>query len=321
MTVAAVQPGDAYALRLIKDGRHRSARAARDVADWLAYLQVEKKAPRTLDAYERTVAFLLREFPDKEVTEFTSGDLTQVLSRFPERSRHMRRIQLNQFFTWAEAQDIIDKNPMRKVPSVKHPPRRLKEIFTAPEVSMLKGLPEPDGTLMAILFMTGIRLSEATGLQRKHIHIDVDDPRLSHISITEALAKGAKPRNIRLRGLLTRVWDMVDGWDRDDYLWYLTPAGVHITRRSRMSQSSFYLWWNRCLDQAGIEAAGRTVHSTRHTFATHWVRTPGAKIETLKEILGHASIKTTYDEYVHLNEDDILADMERVEAYMAGLEG
>jgi len=55
----------------LRDSRHRSARAAREVADWLVFIQKEGKSPRTLDIHERTVAALLRMFPDKQASEFT----------------------------------------------------------------------------------------------------------------------------------------------------------------------------------------------------------------------------------------------------------
>ncbi len=65
----------------LRDSRHRHARAARECADWLSWLDIEGKAPRTLDDYERTAAVLLRMFPAKPLAEITDGDLLHVLKR------------------------------------------------------------------------------------------------------------------------------------------------------------------------------------------------------------------------------------------------
>lgn len=58
----------------LRDLRHREARAARDLADWLAWLELVPMATRTLDAYEKYGARLLRAFPRHEFGDFTDGD-------------------------------------------------------------------------------------------------------------------------------------------------------------------------------------------------------------------------------------------------------
>ena len=45
-------------------------------------------------------------------------------------------------------------------------------MFDDPEISILTGLPHPDGVLMQILFDAGIRKEEATNLQVKHFRTD-----------------------------------------------------------------------------------------------------------------------------------------------------
>lgn len=44
-------------------------------------------------------------------------------------------------------------------------------------------------------------------------------------------------------------------------------------------------------------------HMFRHTYAT-WLLRRGAGMESVKELLGHASITTTVDTYGHLTVDD-----------------
>ena len=48
----------------LRDARHKDAQAARECADWIAWLELGNKAARTLDSYERYAAALLRAWPN-----------------------------------------------------------------------------------------------------------------------------------------------------------------------------------------------------------------------------------------------------------------
>lgn len=65
---------------VLRDRRHTTARAARDVADWLSWLDLGGHSPRTLDQYERDLAVLLNAFPDRALAEFTDGDLALAIT-------------------------------------------------------------------------------------------------------------------------------------------------------------------------------------------------------------------------------------------------
>ena len=58
----------------------------------------------------------------------------------------------------------------------------------------------------------------------------------------------------------------------------------------------------------GIE--GFTPHSLRHTFATRCVER-GVKPKALQKLMGHASISTTLDIYVHATEDEMVNEMSK----------
>jgi hypothetical protein len=61
-----------------RDTRHRDARAAREMADWLAWLELGGTAPRTLSDYEWAAARILRYYPSKAFAEITDDDLLQA---------------------------------------------------------------------------------------------------------------------------------------------------------------------------------------------------------------------------------------------------
>jgi integrase len=73
-----------------------------------------------------------------------------------------------------------------------------------------------------------------------------------------------------------------------------------------IADGTFHRWWCRCIEAAGVRY--RNPHVTRHTFATNWLRR-GGRLETLSLVMGHASIRTTFDLYGHLDTRDAEADL------------
>jgi integrase/recombinase XerD len=299
----------------LRDSRHRDARAARECADWLSWLELENKAPRTLDDYERTVAVLLRMFPNLALAEITDGELVHVLKRFPAPSRRIRRAHLASFIGWAYRTGRIPRNPLDLVPRQKRNPRRHVEVFTEAERVLLEGLPAPDGPLFSILFLSGIRKGEARRLRARHIDF-------GRGKLVVYQGKGAKDRVVPLRGLsqVLSDWFFLDAVEPDDFLWYTRPGGGKISHAREIGEGSFHRWYVGCLERAGVEYRPRTKaepgihnpHVTRHTFAVDWLRA-GGRLETLSMALGHESIKTTFDEYGGLTLADVALDMEIVQ--------
>src|SRR6266487_4430780 len=50
-----------------------------------------------------------------------------------------------------------------------------------------------------------------------------------------------------------------------------------------------------------------TPHMLRHTRATLWIRGKQVSLEEASRLLGHASVQTTHDTYVHLTAEDLRA--------------
>ncbi|MBA3565229.1 MAG: tyrosine-type recombinase/integrase [Actinobacteria bacterium] len=284
---------------LLRDVRHEKARAAGDLAHWLVYLELEGKADRTLYEYVRKVAPLLRAHPEKTLAEFTSDDINAVLSATPKRSRHIVRSIINRFFVWAEQQDRIDKSPMRKVATIKHPERRVEGTFTIAQVASLEALPSPDGQLFAILFGSGLRKAEARRLRREHV--DLDRRRLI---VREG--KGGKDRIVALTpGALQAVadLDLTEGLRPWDHLWYTKPGGGNvISRRWPMGDTTYSRWYSLLIERAKVPYL--RPHATRHTYH-ELMRLAGLSLEERQLLMGHVSIRTTADIYGHLSIEDV----------------
>ncbi len=143
-----------------------------------------------------------------------------------------------------------------------------------------------DRLLIQLLVETGMRRSEVAALMAS----DVDFVR--NLIVIRG-SKGNKTRLVPVRRELALALDA------------LTPDRENTLFRSRTGQALGARQINRIVAQAGVRAdvrspnpkyASVTCHLLRHSFARHWKRASGS-IETLSKILGHASVKTTWDLY------------------------
>jgi integrase len=286
----------AYALDPLRDSRHRDARSARDLADWLAWLELGNKAARTLDSYERYAAVLLRCFPDIAFKDFDDGHLAHCLATFPAKSRHIAKAAINSWFKWGYRTRRIPGNPVDMLPAMTYKPNRSYDIFGPGEAEALCALPSPDGPLMTLMFWTGIRRAEARHMTGRRL-----DLAQAQVIVTEG-AKGSKSRRVPMVDrVATACADLLtlEGIGPNDYLWYSRPGGTkHLRRAVPISNSSFDLWWKRSLETAVVRH--RNPHMTRHTFATR-LRELGIPMDDIQQHLGHESSRTTMDTYVHSN--------------------
>lgn len=288
------------------DKSYRKTKLGPEVIAWLSWMELGGAADRTLDQYERDLARLCKDHPEKKLSEITDADLSATIKRFPKDSRRVRTAAYKSFFKWAIKTRRVDANPCEFLPDIKRTPQRYIDTFTDAEVEDLTTLPTVDAALMLILIEAGLRKAEARALQVRRVKLDVGE----HGELVVIRGKGGKDRvvpmgprlNLALRDLL-----LLESLEPQDFLWYSRPGGGKmISRKQMIGDGSFDRWWKRCLDQVGVRY--RNPHVARHTFATRWLRR-GGRLETLSLVMGHASIQTTADLYAHLDTRDIAADV------------
>jgi integrase len=295
------------------------------VTDFLAWKRVNGAAERTLDQYERDLARGCLLYPERTLETVESADILQVLLLFPAPSRHRARAAWSSFFKWAYLWELIERNPIDRVPQIASEPQRYIETFRDAEVEALISLPLRDGALMAILLDAGLRRSEACNLQLRRCDLE-----RAQLVVIEG--KGAKDRVVPMSPrLISLVADLAvtEGLGDETYLWYTVKANKvssRVLRQRHVGVGSFHRWWARCLTEAGVEYRPRTKtdggrgnpHAARHTVALRWLRgqvgrsgAPGkpGRMETLQKVLGHESIQTTIDLYGHLDLSDVAADL------------
>lgn len=288
---------------LLRDTRHLDARAASDLADWLAYLEVEGKADRSLYAYMRVIARLLVRYPQHALTDFTDTDIETFLAGIPRQSRHIPASIIGKFFQWATLKKRITDNPMHSVAKVRQPHHRPRDIFTGAEIAALEALPSPDGPLFALLFGSGIRRAEAIHLRLEHV--DLERQRLIVLD-----GKGGKDRIVPiLAGAVIAVNDLVllEGLNRTDHLWYSIKGRSRISRRDPIGDTTFARWYTSRLKRAGLNRY-LSPHTTRHSYG-HLLRELGFDLEERQLLMGHEDSRTTTKYYGHLTIEDVAKKM------------
>lgn len=283
-----------------------SALEQRDI--WLDWLAMSGAAERTVDGYRRITGKFLERWPELAFDEISEEHLIGYIEDAKPCSRQQRRSAFQNWLTWATRNKRLEHNPMRFVPTYKQAPREPIEVFTDDEVKKLCALRAPDGTLMAILFGTGIRKSEARHLQVKHF--DLQNAELNVVKGAKGGSAGVVPISGHLVNRVRR-YIALDKLGPDDYLWYGHPGGSYARRHGKpLSDAGLHKWWVSRVEKAGVPY--RNLHNTRHYFATRW-RRKGLPLDDVSDALRHADVRTTRKIYVHTNAIDTRRRMKEVD--------
>lgn len=277
------------------------------VGDWLAYLSVERQlAANTAEAYERDIsqflAFLaghLNRLPDmKQLLVLQARDVRAFLAARRSEgvgSRSLARTlsALRMFYKFLERRGYGKNDAIRAV-SLPKLPHSVPKPLTAPKATALvdsADIASPDApewilardtAVLALLYGSGLRISEALSLQRKDAPIKGRD-------MLRVTGKGNKTRVVPV---LPIVREAVERYlalcplksGSDDPLF----VGV---RGKQLSPRIIQLGIARARAALGLPDSA-TPHALRHSFATHLLGA-GADLRAIQELLGHASLSTT----------------------------
>jgi len=200
------------------------------------------------------------------------------------------------FFTWAEEEDYIPKNPTRKIKNIKQVHKE-KEYLTDDEVEHIRDACKTKREIAIVNFLlsVGCRVSELANINIKDVDFENDSVTI-YGSKTKTYRKGYlnASAKLHLRNYLMSRND-------DNEALFVTSRGNH----DRLGNSSLQKEVQAVSERAGV-TKHVTVHLFRKTFATR-MSAAGVRIEIIKELLGHSDISVTEKNYVTINKDDIKA--------------
>jgi len=279
----------------------------RELAIYLAHVTVERGlSANTVSAYRRDLArycaFLesrgiesLASTPSLVVAEFAEAISAGTDSGAPLAPASAARtvVSVRGWHRFAVAEGWVGDDAAIDV-KPRATPARLPKALTTDQVAALLDVAAigdgpaalRDRALLEVLYGSGARISEATGL-------DVDDIDVREGSESVLLrGKGRKERIVPLGGYAREALDAYLVRARPALAAHGkgTPALFLNARGGRLSRQSGWTILKAAALRAGVGDV--SPHTLRHSFATHLLR-GGADIRVVQELLGHASVTTT----------------------------
>lgn len=220
--------------------------------------------------------------------------------------RNIVKVVLKGIFDYAVSNGWIGENPVDRVTVPKIVSDDDMVFLSVREVELLADEAEKigkpvDGLLVRWQAYTGCRIGESLALKVGDVDADRRRARIGrtwtddgHGGSMLGTPKNGKARNIAIpRFLMPQIKAQMDGMGDDDWLFRATRSGNVWTNtwRTRI--------WNKAVKAAGMEDAGVTIHSLRHTYASFAIA-QGADVKTLQMQLGHSSPSITLNTYTAL---------------------
>jgi integrase/recombinase XerD len=280
------------------------------VLDFLAYMEFERGLARnTLTAY-RSDLLQYGEFLTKRglgAGESKSADVSEFLADLATGAGcsastiNRKAACLRSFYRHLRRQELVSDDPTANLTA----PRRGKKLPHVLSLAEVKRLLEGargtdpialrDRALLELMYASGLRASEATGLEVTEVDL--------RRGFVRAHGKGSKERIVplgreaaaALRRYLQRGRPELVGTSGEREL-FVNFRGGALTRQG------LYKIIRRHARAAGLEGK-MSPHTLRHTFATHLL-SGGCDLRSVQEMLGHADIATT-QMYTHLSGEEI----------------
>ena len=259
--------------------------------------EVKQASENTVQSYRRDLMQMITYLEEKEIREaakVTKTSLHGYILHMEEQGKAATTISrmmaaMKAFFNYERMQACIRRNPAESL----HAPKVEKKapvVLSVDQVSALLAQPSGhtpkeirDKAMLALLYATGIRVSELIGIQMEDINMNIgflvcrDGERERTIPFGRS-AKAAleeyleHARNELLRG------------KGSDYFFVNCTGGA-------MSRQGFWKIIKYYGEKAGIEE-DITPHTLRHSFAAHLIAR-GADMRAVQTILGHSDMATT----------------------------
>lgn len=283
-------------------------RLAEQIRVFCSYLETERNlSPHTLAAYrndlEQLSRFITREMGEEataaEVDHLLLRRFLAMLGKNAKKSTIGRKLAaIRTFFKYLLRHGILTKNPAELIATPKKE-NRLPFHLNIDQVTTLVEAPSDsekhalrDRAILELLYSSGLRVSELTGL-------NIGDLDLAG-GMVRVMGKGGKERIVPVG---SRAIEATHDYlvERNELAGsgplFLNTRGGRINRRSVTRIVDAYV--------LRIAAFKRiSAHILRHTFATHMLE-GGADLRAIQELLGHASLSTT-QKYTHVGIDRLM---------------
>jgi len=180
--------------------------------------------------------------------------------------------------------------------------RRLPDVVSVEEAARLVEAPAQhqgpsslrDRALLELLYGSGLRVSEAAGLDVEHVSLDK--------GIARVWGKGSKAREVPGGTMASQALRTYTQDARPSLAKRGTGSALFLNSRGgRLTQRSMQSIVRRYAAEAGLREGTHT-HTLRHSFATHLLD-GGADLRIVQELLGHSTPSAT-QVYTHISQSE-----------------
>jgi integrase len=302
------------------DNRNNSITFTEYAERWLNSNQ--SKRPRTLQRDKAIIhKHLVPSIGEATIKNIKSSDLRRLVNDWivqglaPATIKRHKAI-LSAIFNMAIDDEIIHKSPVHRLATPRIEKSEGIALTTDETQRLLTAIDQNYFPLIYIMITTGIRWSEAAGLQIQHLDLLSTYPRLKiertlHETpdglIAETTKSGASKRNIVLTQKQVEViaQHLADtgrtGANKTEPL-FVSPRGKELAYQNFRSRI-----WVPATHKADL--VGLRIHDLRKTAATNLVLA-GVDIKSVTEMLGHEDIRTTLQHYAKTSPVGLLAASE-----------
>ena len=279
---------------------------------FLNYLEAEcGMAKNTIAAYRSDLQQFLAWYKGhgpRAIAAIDLGVFTDYLAHLHGRqlaassvARHLVAIKM--FFRYLVLEGVILESVVELVNSPKlwqHLPKVLSfdamtRLLTAPAPE--DRYPLRDRAVLTLMYATGCRVSEVTGMLLRDVHLDE--------GYCRCVGKGNKERLVSINPVARAALEAYLKHERPELVKARESDRLFVARSGR--PLSRIMVWNLVKKYGARAGCSSEVspHTLRHSFATHMLA-GGAEIRALQEMLGHASISTTQI-YTHVEHSRLKA--------------
>ena len=304
------------------------------VGEFLGSLAARKNlSPNTVLAYRTDLAqffsFLLQHLKLDNLSAFNPAQVTTVDVRLfmgalmqrgvQQRSVARKLAALKSFYRYMQESGSIKSSPFASLVTPKYP-QRVPAFLTEQQTEKLfnEVLPstsglvpsmakdaleasfvyERDRSILELLYGSGLRLSELTGLTMDALDLAGGSVKLTGKGRKQRIVPVGQPtidalkKYFEVRGNFFRI---VEGEEA------LSPLYVFITKRGKKLYPMLIQRLTRKYLESVTEQKKKNPHLLRHSFATHLLNS-GADLTSVSEMLGHSNLSTT-EIYTHVTFD------------------
>ena len=281
---------------------------------FIQYMTVERGlSPNTVKSYGSDLLSLADFLQERNITSWSQPDRDTLLDfldflrdkdmETTSIARHLTAIKM--FYRYLAGEKLVDSDPTALMDSPKLW-RVLPDYLSLDEVDSLldvfpaggEALDIRNRTILHLLYASGLRVSELTGLKVADVNFENGFVRVR--------GKGSKERIVPVAPKVLRMLARYTQNARNELI-YLIPNTPYLFVSHHSRKLNRERIWAIIKDAAFRAGIAKNIypHTLRHSFASHLLAN-GADLRAIQEMLGHADIATT-EIYTHVDKGKLAA--------------